>query len=225
MGLGEVGGNGAQQLPGRHALGLAADIPERDVDRAHDPSRSRRGLQKRRPAWSVTGEARKRPSAVVSWTALDVCVHNGRKRPAVASRRATVDVDVHNGCKHPPRLQTRSRWTFADRASPTAAQVCCPAPRNSDHDRAGMCRSARRRPISPPGRVLRGGRSSPSRHRDAPRRPVVERVNADQHLAEPAIHRVGPGDSMQARATQAVRSVSPIPVIPSSVCTSATMSS
>ena len=34
-----------------------------------------------------------------------------------------------------------------------------------------------------------------------------------------------PGASMHSRATQAFRSVSPIPVMPSSVCTSTTMSS
>ena len=34
-----------------------------------------------------------------------------------------------------------------------------------------------------------------------------------------------PGASMQARATQALRSVSPMPLMPSSVCTSTTMSS
>ncbi|MGO9957849.1 MAG: hypothetical protein ACLP50_18070, partial [Solirubrobacteraceae bacterium] len=59
------------------------------IDHGHD-----KGLRERASAGGVIGGARKRPSAVVVWTALDVCVDSGGKRPAVVSRRAAVDVCV-----------------------------------------------------------------------------------------------------------------------------------
>ena len=76
------------------------------------------------------------------------------------------------------------------------------------------------------GRPRRGGRSSPCRRTACPTR---RRGRADPCRSASGPARgpscACPGASMHSRATQAFRSVSPIPVMPSSVCTSTTMSS
>ncbi|MGP0051991.1 MAG: hypothetical protein ACLPZR_24570 [Solirubrobacteraceae bacterium] len=72
----------------------------------------------------MIGGARKRPSAVVVWTALDVCAGNGGKRPAVVSRRAALDVCVDSGCKQPPRLINAVALDVCGPRPPKAARVC-----------------------------------------------------------------------------------------------------